>query len=325
MSSGLLALLDDVSALVKVTAASVDDVAAQAAKTGGKVSGIVIDDAAVTPKYVVGLSPGRELSIIINIAKKSLLNKLVFLGPAALALGFFLPWLITPLLMVGGAYLCFEGYEKAHSILFPHHHDDGEGTEGTITIDPQELEKIRTDSAVRTDFILSAEIIAITYASVVEKPFFEQVAVMVVIAVAITVAVYGFVGLIVKADDIGLHMAQDKYHPGVQAAGRRIVAFMPHFLKVLSYIGTAAMLWVGAEIIAHGIPFFHHALYALKDALSFSTAIAWAVKAALCAIAGLAIGAGVEKLIGLIKRTTLPGHIKKWHTAVLNLRQGSEK
>ncbi|MGV3641803.1 MAG: DUF808 family protein, partial [Adhaeribacter sp.] len=169
MATGLLALLDDVSALVKVSAASLDDVPTQVAKTTGKVSGIVIDDTAVTPKYVVGLDPSRELSIIFQIAKKSLINKLLLLSPAALLLGFYAPWAITPLLMMGGAFLCFEGYEKVHS-MFSKHHEAAEQAETMEQITPEELEKTRVSGAVRTDLILSAEIVAITYATVADKP-----------------------------------------------------------------------------------------------------------------------------------------------------------
>src|SRR5688500_3675040 len=163
MASGLFALLDDISALVKASAASLDDVPTQVAKTTGKVSGIVIDDTAVTPKYVVGLDPARELSIIYQIAKKSLVNKVVFLSPAALILGFYASWAIGPILMLGGAYLCFEGYEKVHS-MFSKHHDAHESPGGELqVITPEELEKTRVKGAVRTDLILSSEIVAITY------------------------------------------------------------------------------------------------------------------------------------------------------------------
>lgn len=294
MASGLLALLDDVAALVKVSAASIDDIPAQVAKTSGKVSGIVIDDAAVTPKYVVGLDPSRELSIIGHIAKKSLINKLVILGPAALILGFIAPWLIQPILMVGGAYLCFEGYEKVHSI-FVKHEEAAKETAEVIT--PAELEKIRTAGAVRTDMILSAEIMAIAYATVADKDIMTQIMVLISVALVITGAVYGFVGLIVKADDIGMHMAKDHQHPVTQKIGRGIVKFMPHFLKVLSYIGTAAMLWVGAEIISHGIPFLHHQLDHLVHALPDIAALKWLVKAAVCAIGGVVLGFVIEKIV----------------------------
>ena len=301
MASGLFALLDDVSALVKASAASLDDVPAQVAKTTGKVSGIVIDDTAVTPKYVVGLDPSRELSIIFRIAKKSLFNKVVILSPAALVLGYFAPWAITPILMLGGAYLCFEGYEKVHS-MFSKHDAGPVASEQLVEITPEELEKERVAGAVRTDIILSAEIMAIAYSQVTEQPIVNQIAVMLAVAVFITVAVYGFVGLIVKADDIGVHLAQDKYHPVTQKIGRGIVKFMPRFLTTLSYVGTAAMLWVGAEIIAHGIPFTSHLLDDLAAALAHLPAVAWLAKALACAVAGLLIGFVVEQLVRLFKK-----------------------
>ncbi|HEX8426484.1 DUF808 domain-containing protein [Hymenobacter sp.] len=301
MASGFFALLDDISALVKASAASLDDVPAQVAKTAGKVSGIVIDDTAVTPKYVVGLDPSRELSIIYRIAKKSLINKIFILSPAALLLGYFAPWAITPILMLGGAYLCFEGYEKVHSMLSKHHDVQAE-SEQLKEITPEELEQERVAGAVRTDIILSAEIMAIAYSQVTDQPIVNQIAVMLAVAIFITVAVYGFVGFIVKADDIGVHLAQDKYHPATQKLGRGIVKFMPHFLRILSYVGTAAMLWVGAEIIAHGIPFTAHLLHDLEQALTQLPVVAWLAKALACAIAGLLIGFVVEKIVLLFKK-----------------------
>jgi hypothetical protein len=301
MASGFFALLDDISALVKASAASLDDIPAQVAKTTGKVSGIVIDDTAVTPKYVVGLDPSRELSIIYRIAKKSLFNKLIILSPAALLLGYFAPWAITPVLMVGGAYLCFEGYEKVHSMFSKHKEVHAESTEVAI-ITPQELEEQRVTGAVRTDIILSAEIMAIAYSQVTEEPIVNQILVMLAVAIFITVAVYGFVGLIVKADDIGVHLAQDKFHPVTKKIGRGIVKFMPHFLTFLSYVGTAAMLWVGAEIIAHGIPATSHLLHDLEVALAKMPALAWFAKALACGIAGLILGFIIEKLVVLVKR-----------------------
>ena len=301
MASGLFALLDDVSALVKASAASLDDVPAQVAKTTSKVSGIVIDDTAVTPKYVVGLDPSRELSIIFQIAKKSLINKLFILTPAALLLGYFAPWAITPILMLGGAYLCFEGYEKAHS-LFSKHPDVDAESEQIEKITPEELEQQRVAGAVRTDIILSAEIMAIAYSQVTEQTVVNQMVVMAAVAVFITVAVYGFVGLIVKADDVGVHLAQGTYPPAAQKLGRGIVKFMPRFLSILSYVGTAAMLWVGAEIIAHGIPFTSHLLDALAQSLAHIPVVAWLAKASACAVGGLMIGFVVEKLVGLFKK-----------------------
>lgn len=297
MSIGLFALLDDVAALIKVTAASLDDIPAQIAKTGTKVSGVVIDDAAVTPKYVVGLSPAREIHIIFNIAKKSLLNKLLFLGPGTILFGFFAPWAITPILMFGGAYLCFEGYEKVHSIFAHHGKDEHVEEQSLVEMTPAELEKERIDGAVTTDLILSAEIMAITYGTVADKDIMSQIVVMLCVAIGITVAVYGFVGLIVKADDLGLHMAKDKYHAIIRKTGRGIIISMPYFLTTLGYIGTAAMLWVGAEIIAHGIPFLHHGLDAIQHALVDMPVTAWFAKVIACAVGGLVVGGVVAQLV----------------------------
>src|SRR3989344_410358 len=207
MATGILALLDDISALVKASAVSLNDVPAHVVKTSGKVSGIVIDDTAVTPKYVVGLDPSRELSIIYRIAKKSLINKILILTPAALLLGYFAPWAITPVLMLGGAYLCFEGYEKVHS-MFSKHHEVNLETEKVEVITPEELEQERVTGAVRTDIILSAEIMAIAYSQIRDQPIVNQILVMLAVAIFITIAVYGFVGVIVKLDDIGLHFAK---------------------------------------------------------------------------------------------------------------------
>jgi uncharacterized protein len=300
MATGLLALLDDVAALVKVSAASLDDIPTQVAKTTGKVSGIVIDDTAVTPKYVVGLDPKRELSIIYQIAKKSIINKVVFLGPAALLLGYFAPGVIPYVLMLGGAYLCFEGYEKIHSIFSKSAHTtDDQPTDTMKVITPEELEKERVGSAVRTDFILSAEIMAIAYATVTDSPLVNQIVVLFIVAIFITIAVYGFVALIVKADDIGVHMAKKSRNPTIQKIGRGIVKSMPKFLIVLGYVGTAAMLWVGAEIIAHGLPFLHHPLEALEHALSGVPAVAWLVKVLLLALGGIVLGAVIAQFIAL--------------------------
>lgn len=301
MASGFFALLDDISALVKASAASLNDVPAQVVKTSGKVSGIVIDDTAVTPKYVVGLDPSRELSIIFRIARRSLINKLLILSPAALLLGYFAPWAITPVLMLGGAYLCFEGYEKVHS-MFSKHHEVNPETEKVEIITPEELEKERVTGAVRTDIILSAEIMAIAYGQVRDQPIVNQVIVMLAVAVFITIAVYGFVGFIVKLDDIGLHMAKDKYPSFAQKFGRGLVKFMPHFLSILSVVGTAAMLWVGAEIIAHGIPFTSDLLHHLEHALVSIPVLAWLAQAMACALAGLALGFVVEKMVMLLKK-----------------------
>ena len=296
MASGLLALLDDVAALVKVTAASLDDLPAQVSKTTSKVSGIVIDDAAVTPKYVVGLDPKRELAIIWNITKRSLINKLLILAPLALLLGYFAPWIITPLLMLGGAFLCFEGYEKVHSIFSGHGDKNPEG--GDIQeISPEELERIRTNSAVRTDFILSAEIVAITYSTVVGMPLLSQIAVLFTVGVGITLAVYGFVGLLVKADDIGVWLARKRNGNFTRTVGRGIVKTMPVVLKMLSYIGTAAMLWVGAGIIVHGVPVFEDWLHLLDHALHLTGNLSLIVQFLVLTIVGLIFGFLINLLV----------------------------
>jgi predicted DNA repair protein MutK len=301
MASGFFAILDDISALVKTTAANLNDVPSQVAKTSGKVSGIVIDDTAVTPKYVVGLDPSRELAIIFKIAKKSLINKLLILTPAALVLGYFADWAITPILMLGGAYLCFEGYEKVHSMFSKHDHEYIE-SDHVKTITPEELEKERVNGAVRTDIILSAEIMAIAYSQVTDQPIVNQILIMLAVAIFITAAVYGFVGFLVKVDDIGMHMAQQRFHPTKRKLGRQIVNFMPQFMHILSYVGTAAMLWVGAEIIAHGILFTSHLLHDLEHSLVKMPAVAWFAQALSCAIAGLVIGFVVEKMVRVIKK-----------------------
>jgi uncharacterized protein len=301
MSAGLLALLDDIAAIAKVAAASVDDVAAQAAKAGAKAAGVVIDDAAVTPKYVVGLTPERELPIIWNIAKGSLKNKVLFLLPAALFLGFAAPWAIAPLLAVGGLFLCFEGFEKLLHTLHPH--PVSTDTDALEAITPEALEKLRTDGAIRTDFILSAEIMAIGYATVATEPFITQAVALLVVAIGITVAVYGFVALVVKADDVGLHLANDTHRAATQALGRGIVAFMPPFLKLLGYVGMAAMLWVGGGILLHSIHVAHHAVvHVVQDSLGLHGALAWLLEAGISGVIGVIAGALVERIWHVLQR-----------------------
>ncbi|WP_298675030.1 DUF808 domain-containing protein [uncultured Lentibacter sp.] len=250
--SGLLALLDDVAAIAKVAAASVDDVIGQAAKAGAKAAGAMIDDAAVTPKYVHGFSADRELPIIWRIARGSMINKLLFLLPAGLALNHFAPWAIAPLLMLGGAYLCFEGAEKiAHSLGWISHHVETGGE--PIIDDPAHLEEERAQGAIKTDFILSAEIMTIALAAIPKTGFWMEAATLAAVAVMITVAVYGAVALIVKADDLGLHMAQTGRFSVTRQFGRALVRAMPKFLWGLTVVGTAAMLWVGGSIILHAL------------------------------------------------------------------------
>ncbi len=295
MSMGLLALLDDVAALVKASAASLDDIAAQTGAASSKAAGLIIDDAAVTPKYVVGLSPKRELPIIWNIAKGSVKNKILFLMPAALILGALLPWVISPILALGGGYLCFEGYEKLHHAVHKLRHKEQNlekiKPKKIQTITPEQLEKRRTNSAIRTDFILSAEIIAISYAEVAQSPLVTQIIVLLAIAIGITAFVYGAVGLIVKADDVGIHLAQNSSSNALKSLGRGIVKAMPKFLKFLTIIGTTAMFWVGGGIIIHAIPFLHHAFEHFIHDIHIGGFAGWLIQASISAAFGVIIGA----------------------------------
>jgi len=284
MSTGLLALLDDVVALVKASAISLDDIGLQVSKTSTKVSGIVIDDAAVTPKYVIGLDPSKELSIIWHIAQKSLINKLLILIPAILVFGFYLPWLIKPLLMFGGLFLCYEGYHKLHEIFFPHNRE----AQNVIEISVDELEKIRKDSAVRTDFVLSAEIVAIAYATVLETSLLNQIIVLLAVSLIMTIGVYSVVAIIVKLDDIGLSMAKSK-SVFLKQIGVLIVQTMPGLLLLLSYIGVTAMLWVGAGIFVHNIKVLEDALHSLHLTWIFETLLQIVFATCLGALSALSL------------------------------------
>ncbi|MFC3692868.1 DUF808 domain-containing protein [Chenggangzhangella methanolivorans] len=307
MSVGLIALLDDVAALAKVAAASLDDVAGQAAKAGAKAAGVVIDDAAVTPRYVVGFAADRELPIVGRIALGSLRNKLLILLPAALALSLLAPFLITPLLMLGGAFLCYEGAEKIYEKLFPH---AAHAHEAAIAdpADAKALEDAKIAGAIKTDFILSAEIMAITLAAVPDGGFWTKAAVLAVVGLGITVAVYGVVALIVKADDAGVAMAKSQAGSLVRALGRGLVVGMPVFLKVLAIVGTAAMVWVGGGIVVHGLEEYGlgaiaHAIHDWAVAAGHAVPAAagfaeWAVGAAAAGAIGLAIGFAIIPLVG---------------------------
>lgn len=305
MTSGLIALLDDLAALTKLAAASLDDAGAQAAKASSKAAGIVIDDAAVTPRYVVGLAADRELPIIRKIAVGSLKNKLLLLLPGALVLSYIAPWIITPLLMLGGAFLCLEGYHKVMDLIHPDHPED----DANVKSAPQTalaLENERVESAIRTDFILSAEIMAITLASVSTLPIWMQGSVLAVVGVGMTFLVYGVVAIIVKADDIGVALARSS-QSFISFIGRGIVLGMPLFLKVLSMVGMVAMLWVGGGILIHGLHHLgqhgpeeavRHAADTVARLLpSVGDFLNWLTSAALSAVLGVIIGAFVNPLV----------------------------
>ena len=253
MAGGLFALLDDVAALVKLSAASLDDVAAGASRAGIKATGLVVDDAAVTPKFVEGVDPKRELPIIKRIAIGSTINKILIILPIILLLSEFLPWLLTPLLMVGGTYLCFEVAEKIFEKLgWIKHHEEAPKKESKHgKKDDADSEKKIVRSAITTDFVLSCEIMVISLNEVANEALLPRAIILVIVGLAITIGVYGTVALIVKMDDIGLNLAK-KENPGTQKFGRFLVQAMPKLLAGLSVVGTFAMLWVGGHIILVG-------------------------------------------------------------------------
>lgn len=310
--SGLLALLDDVAAIAKVAAASVDDIAAGAVKAGAKAAGVVIDDTAVTPKYVHGFEAKRELPIIWRIAVGSLKNKLLILLPAALVLSNFAPWAIAPLLLVGGLYLCFEGAEKIAHWLWPGAHGDDSHAEAEE--DPAHLEEAKVAGAIKTDFILSAEIMTIALAAIPDSGFLIEAVTLAVVGILITVMVYGTVALIVKADDVGLHLSRTAPIGALRALGRGLVRGMPRLLSVLSTVGTAAMLWVGGSIVIHGMEevgygWLGHTIHAIAAFIGHLMPEAlegfaeWLAKAAMDGAIGLGLGLA---LIPLATRVIAP-------------------
>ncbi len=319
MSTGLIALLDDIAGLAKVAAATLDDVGAQAARAGVKAAGVVIDDTAVTPLYVAGFSAAREVPIVARIALGSLRNKLLFLLPGALTLSLLAPWAITPLLMLGAIYLCYEGAEKIWHAAASDKGDRHEAATLPPPQDPQVLEDAKVRSAIGTDFILSAEIMTITLGTLPALPLWEQAVVLAIVGVGITAGVYGIVALIVKADDAGLAMAggdrpisavfrrrigvplaaDRAIKPVTQAVGRGLVIGMPRVLSTLSVVGTAAMVWVGGGIIVHGLgryglPQIGQAIHDAAVAAAVPAvpdAAEWMVMATGSGLVGLAVGA----------------------------------
>ncbi|GAA2726023.1 DUF808 domain-containing protein [Cellulomonas aerilata] len=318
MAAGLAALLDDIAALAKVAAASVDDVSAAAGRASVKAAGVVVDDTAVTPRYVSGFTPDRELPMIRRIAVGSLRNKLLFILPAALLLSQFLPWLLTPLLMVGGTYLAFEGAEKLYELVTGHGKESAESPEvgdGHQTPLPagaqgEDTEKVMVAGAIRTDFILSTEIMVIALNEVADQGLASRAVILAVVAVMITVLVYGVVALIVKMDDIGLHLAATR-QGRVAAAGRMMVRAMPKVLAVLSTVGIVAMLWVGGHILLVGVdelgwhaPYdvVHHAEEAVHGVAGVGGVLGWLTNTLASALVGLLVGAVVVAVLHLIPR-----------------------
>jgi len=307
MSGGLVSLLDDVAAIAKLAAASVDDIGGAAGRAGAKAAGVVVDDTAVTPRYVRSFTADRELPIIRRIAMGSLRNKLLFILPAALVLSQFLPWLLTPLLMVGGTYLCFEGVEKIWEKVSGHHEP---GEQAPAAARGPEYEKTMVAGAIRTDFILSAEIMVIALTEVADEPFVSRALILVVVALMITLLVYGVVALIVKMDDIGLHLAERQSRFG-QVVGRGLVRGMPTLLSVLSTVGVAAMIWVGGHILLVGLdelgwpaPYsaVHHLEESAHDVAGAGGLLAWLVNTGASALLGLVVGAVVVLVMHLLPR-----------------------
>ncbi|TRX34508.1 DUF808 domain-containing protein [Corynebacterium guaraldiae] len=301
MAGGLFALLDDVALIARSAASSVDDVAALAGKTSVKAAGVVVDDAAVTPQYVQGVKPQRELPMIWRITKGSLINKLVIILPIALILSWIAPWALTPILMCGGTYLCFEGAEKIfHAVLHR-----GEEEEQTVEEKGPDAEDSLVKSAITTDLILSAEIMVISLNEVIDQPFWLRLGALVAVGILLTLGVYGAVGLLVKMDDIGLALL--KRHDGDSAVGTALVKGMPIVLNIIGIIGTAAMLWVGGHIVVKGLSefgaeqpygFIHHVTESISNG-----ALAWLADTGLSMLCGFVLGSVIVTIIMAVKAT----------------------
>lgn len=301
MAGGLFALLDDVALIARSAASSVDDVAALAGKTSMKAAGVVVDDAAVTPQYVEGVKPQRELPMIWRITKGSLINKLVIILPIALILSWIAPWALTPILMCGGTYLCFEGAEKIfHAVLHR-----GEEEQQTVEEKGADAEDSLVKSAITTDLILSAEIMVISLNEVMDQPFWLRLGALVTVGILLTLGVYGAVGLLVKMDDIGLALL--KRNDGDSAVGTALVKGMPIVLNVIGIIGTAAMLWVGGHIVVKGLSefgaeqpygFIHHVTESINNG-----ALAWLADTGLSMLCGFILGAVIVSIVMAVKAT----------------------
>jgi uncharacterized protein len=311
MATGLTALLDDVAAIAKLAAASLDEVTAAAGKAGSKAVGVVIDDAAVTPSYAVGFTPERELPIVWKIARGSLRNKFFFLLPGALLLSALAPWAVTLILMLGGAYLCLEATEKIVEAVATNK-VKAEATPSTseLALSSTEMEQQKVSGAIRTDLILSGEIMAIALATVADRPFMIQAGALVVVSLLLTVGVYGVVGLIVKLDDIGVYLAKRRSSL-VSSFGRCLVKSMPHLLKGLTLIGTAAMLWVGGGIFVHGLE--HFGLNSVPHVIEkwsataerlprLGSAAAWLTVATCSAVVGFVLGGVIASILHFIPK-----------------------
>lgn len=299
MAGGLAALLDDVALIARKAAASVDDIAAAAGRTSAKAAGVVVDDAAVTPRFVQGVTPARELPIIWRITKGSLVNKLVIILPAILLLSWLLPAALTPLLMLGGLYLSFEGAEKIIDKFTGGSHDE------PVADKSAESEDSLVKGAITTDFILSAEIMVISLNEVTNLPFLQRAGVLIVVALLITAAVYGAVGLLVKMDDVGLALTQ-RDSSFAQKFGRGLVSAMPKVLSIIAVVGTFAMLWVGGHILLVGadeLGFhwpYHTVHHIVEGVHHLGGAVTWIVETFFSMVAGLIIGSIVAGIVHIL-------------------------
>lgn len=299
MAGGLFALLDDVALIARSAASSVDDVAALAGKTSVKAAGVVVDDAAVTPQYVEGIKPQRELPMIWRITKGSLINKLVIILPIAMILSWIAPWALTPILMCGGTYLCFEGAEKILHHLLPHREKETE----SVQEKGADAEDSLVKSAITTDLILSAEIMVISLNEVIDQPFWMRLGALIFVGILLTLGVYGAVGLLVKMDDIG--MALNKRHNGNSTIGTALVKGMPIVLDIIGVIGTAAMLWVGGHIVVKGLHEFgmdqpHEFIASVTENIS-NGALAWLADTGISMVCGLVLGVVVATIVMAVK------------------------
>lgn len=299
MAGGLFALLDDVALIARSAASSVDDVAALAGKTSVKAAGVVVDDAAVTPQYVEGIKPQRELPMIWRITKGSLINKLVIILPIAMILSWIAPWALTPILMCGGTYLCFEGAEKILHHLLPHQEKETE----SVQEKGADAEDSLVKSAITTDLILSSEIMVISLNEVIDQPFWMRLGALIFVGILLTLGVYGAVGLLVKMDDIG--MALNKRHNGKSTVGNALVKGMPIVLDIIGVIGTAAMLWVGGHIVVKGLHEFgmdqpHEFIASVTEKIS-NGALAWLADTGMSMVCGLVLGTVVATIVMAVK------------------------
>ena len=299
MAGGLFALLDDVALIARSAASSVDDVAALAGKTSVKAAGVVVDDAAVTPQYVEGIKPQRELPMIWRITKGSLINKLVIILPIAMILSWIAPWALTPILMCGGTYLCFEGAEKILHHLLPHREKETE----SVQEKGADAEDSLVKSAITTDLILSSEIMVISLNEVIDQPFWMRLGALIFVGIILTLGVYGAVGLLVKMDDIG--MALNERHNGKSTVGNALVKGMPIVLDIIGVIGTAAMLWVGGHIVVKGLHEFgmnqpHEFIVSVTEKIS-NGALAWLAETGMSMVCGLVLGTVIATIVMAVK------------------------